>query len=548
MSKIKIISFGGLNEKGKNMYSVDVDDNIFIFNAGLKYPDDSYLGVDYVIPEFSYIKENISKIKGIFVTHANEESYGAISDIIKDVPEIKIYATPLAIEMIKKELEFDNIEFNNYVIIEPYKQIKFDKLSVFPVSLTCAIPDAVGYVLNTEDGAIFYASDYLFDQSMMGKYKTDIGKLAYIGKKKVLCMLGSSVYAEKEGYTAPNHRITPAIKKVFTRSDNRIIFTVFESDIYRIQELFDQIELNDRKVVIMGRSLSNTITRAIDLGYIYFDKSRIGNLNNLNEEGVVILTSNERKKPYSSIERIVNGYDKFVKLKTTDIVILGESLILGYEKKSASVMDGIARIGADCINISSKKYLSPQASKEDIMLMLNLINPEYYIPVGAEYRYQFANSLVAKKSGMADENVVLAKNGDVIEIENGVLKPVTENLKVGEVLIDGNTSDDVGALVLKDREILSKDGVVIVSATIDKQSKKLLVDLEILTRGFIYVKNNTDIIEKSKEISKEIIEQNTQTNRIDYSKVKNGIRDKLGKYLYRETKCNPMILTVISDI
>ena len=394
----------------------------------------------------------------------------------------------------------------------------------------------------------FLTGDYLFDQSMMGKYKTDIGKLAYIGKKKVLCMLGSSIYAEKEGYTAPKHRITPLLKKVFTNSESRIIFTVFESDIYRIQELLNQISLNDRKVVIMGKSLSHTISKAIDLGYIDFEKIRIGKLSNLDDKKIVVLTSNERQRPYSAIERIVNGYDKYIKLKETDTVILGEAPILGYEKKCASVMDGIAKIGADSINISSKKYLLPQASKEDIMLMLNLINPRYYMPVGSEYRYQYANSLVAMKYGMKDENIILAKNGDIIDIEDGKLLPITKSLKVGELLIDGNRSDDIGALVIRDREMLSKDGIVIVTASIDKHTKKLLLGPEVITRGFIYVKNNADIIEESKKISKQIILEHTEVNRIDFNKVKNGIRDKLGKYLYKETKCNPMIITVLSDI
>lgn len=548
MNKIKIFALGGLNEDGKNMYVISVDDSIYVFDAGLKYANESYLGIDYIIPNFNYIKENKKNIKGIFLTNSHEKNYGAITDLIKEIPDIKIFGTKFTVEVLKRELEVERINFSNYFEIEPHKQIDFGTSSIFPVALTNSIPDTVGYVINTTDGAIFYTGDYLFDQSMLGKYKTDIGKLAYIGKKGVLCMLGASMYADKEGYTAPNHRITKALKNIFTKSDNRIIFTVFDSDIYRIQEILDQATINNKKVVIMGKALAQVINDAIDLSYIKFDKTQIGDLRNINDKDIIIITSNERQKPYSTIERIVNGYDKFIKIKPTDAIVLGEAPGIGYEKKSAYVMDGIAKQGASFYDLSSKEYLLTSASSEDIMLMLNLINPKYYIPVRSEYRYQFHNKEIALKSGMKDENVILSKNGDIIEFIDGERKLSEESVNVGEIAIDGDSVDDIGVLVLKDREVLSTDGMLIITTSIDKKSKNLLTEPEITSRGFIYVKDNTDIIEECKKITKEIFNQNKASNFIDYNKVKNEVRDKVGKYLFNQTQSNPMIITVIAEI
>lgn len=548
MSKIKIFALGGLNEEGKNMYVVKVDSDIFIFDAGLKYASDKLLGVDYVIPNFDYIKENLKNIKGLFITHGHEKNMGAVCDIVREVPNLKVYATKFTTNLLKKELDDSNISYNNLVVIDPHKQIKFGKNSIFPVRLTHSIPDNVGYALNTLDGTIFYTGNYVFDATMLGPYKADIGKLAYIGKQGVLCLMGESMYADKIGYTSPKNRIDKLIRDTINKTENRIIVTVFTAHVSRMEELFNEISKTTRRVVVMGHKLQGIINNILDHNYIKFDRDRIGDLSNINDKDAIILISNEREKPFMNLNRIINGYDKFVKVKPTDTFLFMEPINDYNEKLAIKVVDDISKLGASVVTMSRKDNLLHHASSEDIMLMLDLMNPKYYMPVIGEYRHMVANAKCASHVGMKKENILLKQNGDVVNFVNGELKDVHERVKVDDVLIDGNSSQDIGELVLKDRELLSDNGIVIICATLDKRTKEILAIPEILTRGFIYVKESADLIDEMKRISLEVINENTTDNYVEYNKIKLGIRDRLSKYLYDETECKPMIITVIQEV
>ena len=548
MSKIKIFALGGLNEEGKNMYVVKVDSDIFIFDAGLKYASDKLLGVDYVIPNFDYIKENLKNIKGLFITHGHEKNMGAVCDIVREVSNLKVYATKFTANLLKKELDDSNISYNNLVVIDPHKQIKFGKNSIFPVRLTHSIPDNVGYALNTLDGTIFYTGNYVFDATMLGPYKADIGKLAYIGKQGVLCLMGESMYADKIGYTSPKNRIDKLIRDTINKTENRIIVTVFTAHVSRMEELFNEISKTTRRVVVMGHKLQGIINNILDHNYIKFDRDRIGDLSNINDKDAIILISNEREKPFMNLNRIINGYDKFVKVKPTDTFLFMEPINDYNEKLAIKVVDDISKLGASVVTMSRKDNLLHHASSEDIMLMLDLMNPKYYMPVIGEYRHMVANAKCASHVGMKKENILLKQNGDVVNFVNGELKDVHERVKVDDVLIDGNSSQDIGELVLKDRELLSDNGIVIICATLDKRTKEILAMPEILTRGFIYVKESADLIDEMKRISLEVINENTTDNYVEYNKIKLGIRDRLSKYLYDETECKPMIITVIQEV
>lgn len=548
MSKIKIFALGGLNEEGKNMYVVKVDSDIFIFDAGLKYASDKLLGVDYVIPNFDYIKENLKNIKGLFITHGHEKNMGAVCDIVREMPDLKVYATKFTANLLKKELDDSNISYNNLVVIDPHKQIKFGKNSIFPVRLTHSIPDNVGYALNTLDGTIFYTGNYVFDATMLGPYKADIGKLAYIGKQGVLCLMGESMYADKIGYTSPKNRIDKLIRDTINKTENRIIVTVFTAHVSRMEELFNEISKTTRRVVVMGHKLQGIINNILDHNYIKFDRDRIGDLSNINDKDAIILISNEREKPFMNLNRIINGYDKYVKVKPTDTFLFMEPINDYNEKLAIKVVDDISKLGASVVTMSRKDNLLHHASSEDIMLMLDLMNPKYYMPVIGEYRHMVANAKCASHVGMRKENILLKQNGDVVNFVNGELKDVHERVKVDDILIDGNSSQDIGELVLKDRELLSDNGIVIICATLDKRTKEILAMPEILTRGFIYVKESADLIEEMKRISLEVINENTSNNYVEYNKIKLGIRDRLSKYLYDETECKPMIITVIQEV
>lgn len=547
MSKIKIVALGGQNEIGKNMYVIEVDDKIYVFEAGLKYADDKLLGVDYIIPNYDYLIENKDRIVGIFITHGHDEQMGALSDILVDLPKVKIYAGKFTLEIIKQDLEESGIKNANLVEIKAHKKLNFGNVSIFPIQVSHALPDSFLYVLSTNDGAIVFSGNYLFDPAMMGPYSTDIGKLAYIGKQGVLCLLNESLYSDKLGYTSPKHQANSVIRNTLDENSGRIFFNIFETQIYRIQELFNEISKTNRNVVIMGKSLENIIIKGIELNYIKFDKERIKTISHVNDEGIIVIISNEREKPYSSLKRILRNSDKFVTLTENDTVVILSPLYDGTEITATKVFNKIAKVGAK-LQILSKKFLSPHASSQDIMLMINLMQPKYYFPVIGEYRHQVENAILAKKLNIPEENILLNLNGEVATFNDGKLVDNDEKIKVDEVLIDGKTVGDIGDLVLKDREMLSDSGIVIVNANIDKQTRTIINKPNIVTKGFIYVRDNIDIIKESENIVAQVITENVKENYIDYNKLKLNIREKLGKYFYKETESKPMIIVIVQEI
>ena len=550
MSKIKIFSLGGLNENGKNMYVVEVDQDIFVFDAGLKYDNDQNLGIDYIIPNFDYIVKNKNRVKGIFLTHGHEGNMGAVPDILDVIPDIPVYGTKLTLEIVKNDLTTEQLQKAVIKEIRPHSKLDFGKNALFPISVTHSIPDAVCYVLYTEDGAIVYTGDFVFDSTMMGSYKTDIGKLAYVGKQGVLCLLAESMYAAKKGHTSPNNRVSDFIREVLNKNEFRIIATILPAHFYRIQEIFNEVSKTHRKIVVMGKVLQDMIARAIEENYLTIDQNKIGSLTDLELKDTVVLISDEKEKPFANLERIIKGYDKFIKIKETDTIFITEPSYEGIEKRTAVIMDEIAMLGANAVSLSSKKHLLHHASSEDLMLMINLMNPKYYFPVKGEYRNQYANAEIAEELGIPKENIILKQNGDVLELVNGKDTNSLEHIEVDEILIDGKSQGDIGDLVLKDREMLGENGIVIISCTLDKETKEILGGPEILTRGFIYVKESQDLLEETKQISREVIEESITLNskRVDYAKIKNEVRDVLGKFFYRETESKPMIITVIQEI
>lgn len=547
MSKIKIFSLGGLNEIGKNMYIVNVDDNIFVFDAGLKYADDKLLGVDYIIPNYDYLKDNKDKIKGIFLSHGHDQQIGAICDILIDLPDVKIYGGKFTLEILKQDLNCSGIKNANLIEIKANQKITFGKESIFPIAVSHSLPDSYLYVLNTSDGAIVYTGNYMFDPSMMEPYSTDIGKLAYIGKQNVLCLLNESVYASNIGFTSPNHKADSIIRDTISENNGRIFFNIFETQIYRIQELFNEILKTNRNVVIMGKSLENIILKGIEYNYINFDKDRIKTISHVNDEGIIVIISNDREKPYSSLKRILRNSDKFVTLNEKDTVVMLSHVYPSSEVTATKVFNNISKVGCKLV-LLPKKNLSPHASSEDIMMMINLMKPKYYIPVIGEYKDQVENAILAKKLNIKEENILLLLNGEVTTIIDGKLSDIEESIDVEEIFIDGKTVGDIGDLVLKDREMLNDSGIVIINANIDKQTRTIINKPNIVTKGFIFVKENIDMIKESENIVTDIINKNIKASYIDYNKLKLSIRDTLGKYFYKETESKPMIIIVIQEI
>lgn len=544
MSKIKIFSLGGLNELGKNTYVVEVDEDIFILDAGLKYAMDTMYGIDYIIPDYKYLVKNKNRIKGLFISHSHPENMGGTKDLLKNIPELKIYATKYSANILKME----GINEKNIVEILPHKKIDFKDISVFPISVSHSTPDSVMYVINTKDGAVVYTGDFIIDPSMKEPYGVDLGKIAYVGKLGVLCLLSESVFSERKGFSSPNHRLVNFFQDTINRHNNRIMITLLPSHLYTIQEIFNALVNSHRKVVIMGNKLQRIVKMAIEDGYLKVRPDLIGDLSNVKDPDAILLVCDDKEKPYQSISKIISGNDKFIEFKETDTVIFASPTYDSNEKTLVNLMDEIAMKGAHSINLPKDKEILHHASSEDLMLMLRLISPKYYMPVKGEYRHQVENGDLAYSLGIPKENILLKQNGDVVTIENGKLIDDFEHIDVDDVLIDGLNNGDVGDLVVKDRELLSENGIVLISATLSKKGKKVLYGPEVITRGFIYVKDSQEMIEDIKKISLEIIQSNVINNYIDYNKVKQEIRENLSKFLYDETESNPMIIAVIQEI
>lgn len=545
MSKIKIFGLGGLAENGKNSTVVEIDDNIFVFDCGLKYANSNLLGIDYIMPDFSYLAKNKKKIKGVFITHGHSENMGSICDLVRMLPNVKVYATKFT----KFVLEEQGLADKNIVEIKPHKKIVFDKdISVFPISVSHSIPDSVMYVVNTKDGAICYTGDFVFDPTMLGSYDMDLGKIAYIGKLGVLCMLCESSFSEKKGHTSPNHHLEEYFKDIIMHEEKRIIFSILPYHLYTITDIFNAARNTHRKIVIMGKKLQNVVNFAIKEKYLTIEEGIIGDLSNINDENAILLVSDERTNPYANISKILHGYDKFIKAKNTDTIVFAEPRYDSNEKTLVKLENELAKFGCNIVNLPSDKIILHHPSSEDIMLMIKLIQPKYYMPVKGEYRYMVNNANLASRLGIAKENIILKQNGEVVTFENGELIETNQKIKVNDVLIDGLSNEDVGELVIKDREMLSENGIVLISATISKRDKVLLVGPEVTTRGFIYVKDSSELIEEIKNICNEIIIKNITPTFVDYNKIKVEIREHLSKYLYEETECKPMIIAVVQEV
>ena len=545
MSKIRIFGLGGLNENGKNCYIVEVDEHIFVFDCGIKYASSNLLGIDYIMPDFGYLEKNKQRIKGIFITHGHGENMGGVKDILNIIPNVKVYATKFT----KFILEEDGINKDKIVEIKPHKKINFDKnISIFPISVSHSIPDAVMYVLNTKDGAICYTGDFIIDPAMLGHYDMDLGKIAYVGKQGVLCLLCESSFSERKGHTSPNHRLEEFFKDVIKHNEERIIFSVLPYHLYTINDIFNAARNTHRKIIIMGKKLQNVVNFAIKEKYLEVEDGIIGDLSNINDNNAILLICDEKNNPYASISKILHGYDKYISLKPTDNIIFAEPRYDSNEKTLVKLENDLSVFGCNVINMPKEKIISHHASSEDLMLMIKLIQPKHYMPVKGEYRYMVNNANLANRLEIPSDKIILKQNGDVVTFIDGKLQESYDHIKVNDVLIDGLSNDDVGEVVIKDREMLSENGIVLISATISKRDKVLLVGPEVTSRGFIYVKDSKDLIIEMKKICEKIITRNVTPAFVDYNKIKVEIREELSKYLYEETECKPMIIAVVQEV
>ena len=544
MSKIKLMALGGLNENGKNTYIVEVDDAIFIFDAGIKYASESMYGIDYIIPDYDYLVKNKKKIKGLFLTHAHPENVLGVFDILKVLPSIKIFATKYTIEYLKLE----GIDPKRIIEITAHHKINFGPVSIFPININHSVPDSVMYVINTCDGSIVYTGDFLIDPSMTGSFSMDLGKIAYVGKLGVLCLMSESSFSEHIGHTSPNHKFKNFYTEIVNKREGRLIVSLFDDHLYTIQEIFDSLANFHGKVVIMGHKLQSLINMATTLGYLNIRPNLIGGLENINDKNTVILVCDDKKNQYHAIRKITGGYDKFITLREKDTILFAEPSYDYTEKTLVELQNELALMNVDTYTIPKGRDILQHASSEDLMMMMDLLKPKYVMPVEGEYRYMVGNANLASSLGIPSSNIILKQNGEAAIFESGVLTDKKEIVKINETLIDGSMGEDVGELVIKDREVLGENGIVLVSASLSKKTKEILVGPEVTTRGFIYVRDSSEIIAEIKKISIEIIEKYTTDKFVDYNAIKQEIRERLSKYFYSETESKPMIIAVIQEV
>lgn len=547
---IKVICLGGIGEIGKNMYLVEVDKNIFVIDAGLMFPEEEMLGIDIVIPDLAYLKENKERVKAIFLTHGHEDHIGSLSYLLRLV-DVPVYGTKLTLALAHAKLkEQDYNGKTNFIEVDSNTIVDLDNAEASFFRTNHSIPDSIGICIHTSEGIIVYTGDFKFDQAATKLYKPEIGKMAAIGEKGVLCLLSDSTEAERPGYTTSEAIVEREMSSAFYNAPGRIIAACFASDINRIQHIFNAAKENGRKVAVVGKSLERIYHIALDLGYLEVEEELIipiTEIKNYQDKEICILMTGTQGEPIEALQKMAKQTGRHVNIQKGDTVLFAASPLRGSEVYLFKTIDMLFRAGANVISGKRTLHVSSHGSQEELKFMINLMNPKFFIPVHGEYRMLKAHRKVALECGLADEQIYIPDRGEVIEIKEGK-RSFGSKVPSGNVLIDGIGVGDVGNIVLRDRRLLSQDGILIVVVTLTKQEKKIAAGPEIISRGFVYVRESEKLMEDSTKLVQEIVEKNTSKEVFEWSSLKQEVRDELNKYLYEKTKRRPMILPIIMEI
>lgn len=552
MSDIKIIPLGGIRENAKNMYVVEVSDEIFILDCGLKYPENGLLGIDTVIPDFSYLRENAHKIVGVFLTHGHADAIGALPYFLSEF-DVPVFGTELTIELAKITVhdEEKTEKFEDFHVIDDKTEIDFQNATISFFKTTHSIPESCGIVVKTNKGSIVYTGDFKFDQTATNGYRTDFGRLAEIGKSGVLALLSDSANAENPNAPVAEHEIFEFINENFEYHKGRIVVACVASNIMRLQQVFDAAAQNNRKIVLTGHDAEEIVNTALRLEKLHLPNDDLlvsfSSIEKIADENLIILETGRSGEPLKSLQKMALGKHKMVSLKEGDLVFITTTPSHAMETSVAKTRNMIYRAGADVKAISDELNSSGHASRTDLQLMMNLLKPKYVIPVQGEYRLLAANSRCAQEIGVQKDNIFITSKGDVIEYDHDKLL-LASSIEVGNTLIDGSGVGDIGNIVLRDRKILSEDGVFIAVVTIDRRKKKIVETPQITSRGFVYVKTSRDLIAESSAIVVDVVQKNLDNKEFDWGHLKQDVRDQLNRFLYEHTKRHPVILPVIMEI
>ena len=544
-----VYALGGLGEVGKNMYCFECGNEIIITDVGITFPSGELPGVDYIIPDFTYLKKNESKIKALFITHGHEDHIGGIPFLLSYINIPAIYAPNQAVGLIRKKLEDKNIKYKNLYVYTEQTKVKFKNISVEFFRTTHSIPDSHGIVINTPNGTIVTTGDFKFDLTPIGPM-ANLHKMAEIGKKGVTLLLSDSTNALNEGMSISESKVDETLSELFLRHDGRIIIATFASNIYRLKHIVDTCKRNNRKIAIFGRSMENNIEISLKEGYIKHKEIFItpDEANRLEPNKVCLLCTGSQGEPLAALSRIANGTHRQIKLQEDDLVVFSSSAIPGNALSISKTINKLYLQGVKvCSNTSlADIHTSGHGNQEELKLMLRLIKPKYFMPFHGEFRMLKSHADVAIECGIPKENNFILENGDVLSIRKGNIQK-KGHIQAGDAYVDGNRIGEISAIVMHERKTMSKDGIVVVLVNIDAKNKQLLGDINITTRGFVYVQENYELIKKLEDLAKTIILNSIKTH-VSFNEIKTNIISDLSNYIYDITGRKPIISPVIMDI
>ncbi|MGL4330493.1 MAG: ribonuclease J [Clostridium sp.] len=550
-AKVKIIPLGGLNEIGKNMTAIEYKNDIVIIDCGLKFPDEDMFGIDVVIPDITYLLKHRDKVSGIFLTHGHEDHIGALPYVLKQL-NVPVYGTKLTLGIVQSKLKEHNLlSTTELITVKPRDVVRLNSVSVEFIKTNHSIADSVAIAVHTPLGAVLHTGDFKVDYTPIDGEPMDFARFAELGKKGVLLMMADSTNVERPGYTMSEKIVGESLCRIFGKSKGRIIVATFASNIHRIQQIIDAAAMYGRKVAVSGRSMENIVQVAIELGYIKIEKENlvsIDQINKYNNDQIVIITTGSQGEPMSALARMATSEHRKVNIVPGDTIIISATPIPGNEKLVSRVVDQLFKKGAEVVYGSSEAvHVSGHACQEELKLMQTLVKPKYFIPVHGEYRHLKQHGELANSIGVPKSNILIPEIGDVIEVTRNSIKK-SGTVISGQIFVDGLGVGDVGNIVIRDRKHLSQDGILTVVVTLSKENKAIIAGPDIISRGFVYVRESEKLMDEARDIVRDVFAKCEEQKITDWSTLKSTVRDELRSFLYEKTKRKPMILPIIMEI
>lgn len=551
MSKVRIFALGGLDEDGKNMYVVENENDIFVLECGLKYPDADQLGIEMIIPDFTYLVNNAERIKGVFITHGHEDVMAALPNLIKQIPNIPVYMAPLTALLFERRALKEGIKKINLHRIQRNAEFKIGQTKIKTFGTTQSIADGFGVAIQTKEGYVVYSSEFIVDyDSKNDAFSTDITNITDLGHDGVFALMSESVGSSRPGHSAPSHRITDVIEPYFEDAKGRIFITVFNQNIYRVIEIVELANKYNKKILIYDDELKQLMGDMAKLGYYHIpaglEVSRDSFDNSI--ENIVIIIAGTGSTIFNKVHKIATKEDDFIEMRKTDTVIIASPAVPGTERNEASMEDDLYKECDRVEAIDTKRSFSMHASIEDLKMFIYLMRPKYYIPVKGEYRQLISNANIALDMGYSANNIIVMDNGQVAQFDDGKLSKNFDSVDVNDVMIDGGDSLDATGMVIKDRETLSTDGVIIIGIVVNHKTKEIIGGPDVQSRGVIYLKDADYIVRQIGVLIESTINDAVKEKRYDNMQVRAEARDKIARYVLHETGKRPMILPAIIEI